>query len=119
MYPPPSSTVIEQLERHAVLSVSFGKYTIHLQFENGNRLSFSAQFRFGHSTKLAESTVNEFPLEQTDLIRALGSTVDNVISEDDGTLNLFFSNGDALVIYANDPMYEAYTLLVDGKEYVV
>jgi hypothetical protein len=52
-------------------------------------------------------------------MRIVGCTVSHVGCEPDGTLTLTFTNGDALVIYANDPQYEAYTLLVDGSEYVV
>jgi len=49
----------------------------------------------------------------------LGCKVIEINCDTDGTLDLEFSNGDALIVYANDPAYEAYTLQIDGKEYVV
>ena len=52
-------------------------------------------------------------------MRAVGSTIRCVACEDDGTLQIQFSNGDSLIVYANDPSYEAYTLLIDSKEVVV
>ena len=119
MYPPPSNTVIQQLKQGVVESISFGKYTIHILFENGNRLTFSAPFRFGPTDRLSSLQVNEFPLAESHLIRILGCPVIDIVCEVDGTLHLRFSNDDALVVYANDPMYEAYTLFVEGHEYVV
>ncbi|MSR57402.1 MAG: hypothetical protein EXS05_06995 [Planctomycetaceae bacterium] len=119
MYPPPPSDVIQQLTQGVVECISFGKYTIHFRFENGNRLSFSAPFRFGFEDCLDVLHVNEFPLNESCLIRVLGCPATGVTCEVDGTLHLRFSNGDALVVYANDPMYEAYTLFVGGIEYVV
>lgn len=52
-------------------------------------------------------------------MRVLGCTISEIKCDTDGTLELGFSNGDVLIVYANDPAYEAYTLLIDGKEYVV
>ncbi|MCC7087119.1 MAG: hypothetical protein IT427_19125 [Pirellulales bacterium] len=119
MYRPPPNIVIQQLRQGVVESISYGKYTIHISFENGNRLSFTAPFRFGQENSLANSQVNDFPLSESRLIRVLGCTVVDVACEEDGTLRTCFSNGDVLIIYANDPTYEAYTLLIEGHEYVV
>jgi hypothetical protein len=119
MYPPPSNSVIQQLKQGVLESVSYGKYIIHLVLDNGNRVSFSAPFRFGPEDRLATLQVNEFPLVESNLVRVLGCPVVDVACEEDGTLRLRYSNGDALVVYANDPMYEAYTLFVEGREHVV
>jgi hypothetical protein len=119
MYPPPSKIVIQQLDQGIIDVISFGKYTIHLSFENGNRLSFSAPFRFGPEERLASLPVNDFPLAESNLIRILGKPVVSAACEEAGTLHMHFSNGDVLVIDANDSMYEAYTLVIDGREYTV
>src|SRR5579872_4170773 len=108
MYPPPSKSVVQQLMQGVLESITYGKYTIHLLFENGIRLSFSAPFRFSSAAYLGNTPVNEFPLAESNLVRALGCPVVDVECEEDGTLHLVFSNGDGLVIYANDPRYEAY-----------
>ena len=52
-------------------------------------------------------------------MRILGQSVKSVECEVDGALDLGFSNDDRLIIYANNPMYEAYTLLIEGREYIV
>jgi hypothetical protein len=49
----------------------------------------------------------------------LNCSIAEVVCDPDGTLRLRFTNGYRLVAYANDPAYEAYTLLLGGKEYVV
>ena len=52
-------------------------------------------------------------------MRVVGTSIADVANEQDGTLSMIFATGDQLVAYANDPAYEAYTLLVNGKEYLV
>jgi hypothetical protein len=119
MNPPPPREVVECLMRSDVDSVCFYRYEGHLTFENRNRLSFSAPFRFSEGQPLADAPILEFPLTESKLVRVLGCHVSQVECDADGTVELQFSNGDVLIVYANDPAYEAYTLLIDGKEYVV
>lgn len=119
MYPPPPTDLIQQLGNNELEAISFGQYVIHLGFENGNKLSFSAPFRFGKQSMLETLPINEFPLQESNLLQILGTKIDDIQSDNDGTLTLEFSNKNILIVYANDPQYEAYTLLIDGKEYVV
>lgn len=119
MYPPPAPTELEKLSDGLVETVCFGQYVIHLSFDNGNRLSFSAPFRSGPIAALSESDVIEFPVSKSNLMQLIGNRVTKIECETDGTLHLQFSNDFGLIVYANDPMYEAYTLLISGKEYVV
>ncbi len=116
---PPSLEIIKGIEHSDVDSVIFHRYVAHLNFENENRLSFSAPFRFSNSQLLPDSPVFDFPLSESKLVRVLGCQVSEVKCDTDGTLVLWFSNGDVLIVYANDPAYEAYTLQIDGKEYFV
>ena len=118
MYPPPIN-IIRQLEQGVVECVTYGKYTIHIGFESGDNLSILGPFRFGPADRLADARINEFPLADSILIRILGCSVTETVCDEDGTLSLRFSNEDWLIVYANDPMYEAYTLLIRGNEYVV
>jgi hypothetical protein len=118
MYPPPES-VVQKLQGQVLDVVSYGKYVVHLGFESGARISFSAPFRFSELQQLADSLVRELPLMESNLMRLLGETTTKAECDTDGTLELQFSNGDVLFVYANDLAYEAYTLLLDGKEYVV
>ena len=119
MHPPPSSAIIQRLAGASVESVCFGKFTAHISCENGMRLSFEAPFKFGRADVLSDGETTEFPVTESGLMRVVGCQISEAACEADGTLSLTFTNGDALVVYANDPMYEAYTLLVDGREYVV
>ena len=52
-------------------------------------------------------------------MRVLGESVVRVSCDTDGTIEIQFSNDDILIVYATDPAYEAYTGLVDGREYIV
>jgi hypothetical protein len=117
MYPPPHCDVIARLIGQAIETISFGIYVAHLSFESGDKLSVACPFRFGPNE--AESPLNEFPIRETNLPLALGSKVAEVACDVDGTLRLRLSNGFLLIAYANDPGYEAYTLVINGKEYVV
>ena len=119
MYPPPSKEIIEQLVDNTLVLVSHGQYVVHLAFENGNRLSVSAPFRYGAAQDLPNVPICEFPLPESRIVHSLGCSVRRVGCDIDGTLEIHFTNADVLVVYANNPAYEAYTLLVDGKEYVV
>jgi hypothetical protein len=117
--PPPSLDVFKALMGSDVDSICFYRYEGHLVFENRNRLSFSAPFRFGERRSLSDAPVLKFPLLESSLNRLLGCQVTHVNCDTDGTLELRFSNDDVLIVYGNDPAYEAYTVLVGGKEYVV
>ena len=119
MYPPPPDLVIQRLNGNVIETISYGKYVIHLTYESGNRLSIAAPFRFGSAAVYPNTPVNEFPISESSLMRTISCSIVAIRCEEDGTLELAFSNGDTLIVYANDPMYEAYTLFVDGSEYVV
>ena len=119
MYPPPSEEIIRRLMDSDLDAVNFFRYVIHLRFENGNQLSIETPFRFDTRQNLSNSPANGFLLSESKLMRVLGSSINQFKCDTDGTLELQFTNGDALIIYANDPAFEAYTLSIDGKEYVV
>lgn len=115
----PQQQILQRLTGDNLELVSYGRYVIHLSFESGNKLSFSAPFRFGGLNALSDCSVVEFPLDESKLVRLLGFQVSHVGCDTDGTLELRFSNNDVLIVYANDPAYEAYTLSIDGKEFIV
>lgn len=119
MNKPPSSEVFDRLLQSDVVMVSFYRYEGHLTFENNNSLSFSAPFRFAPSEHIGAAPLQEFPLQETRLVGLLGSCITKLNIEEDGTLELCFSNGCTFIVYANNPWYEAYSLFVDGKEHIV
>lgn len=119
MYPPPPPKVFAKLIGQVVDTVTFCSFTIHVTLENGDRISLACPFRFGPREGLASLEVQAFPIKVSNLMRVVGASITNVETEPDGTLSMVFATDDQLVAYANDPAYEAYTLFVDGKEYVV
>lgn len=119
MNPPPSIAILQGIKSSDVDEVSFYRYEAHLTFENRNRLSFSASFRFSECQLIADAPIIEFPLTEANIVRVLGSQVSEVTCDTDGTLELKFANGYVLIIYANDPAYEAYTISIGEKEHVV
>ena len=119
MNPPPSIEIFNGIKNSDVDAVTFYRYEAHLTFENQNRLSFSAPFRFGMGEFLSDTSIFEFPLSESKIVAVLGCQVNAVKCDIDGTLELQFSNGDVLVIYTNNLNYEAYSLLINEKEYLV
>ena len=109
--------ILEELMHSDVDAISFYRYESHLTFENGNKLSFSAQFRFAEERLLPEAAVFDFPLVESKLVRILGHQVHQVSCDSKGTIQLNFSNGDALIVFGDGP-YEAYCISTHGKEYV-
>lgn len=119
MYIPPPPEIIEKLIGQIIEGISFGSYVFHLLFENGDRLSVTCPFRFDTGEAIVKSPIFVAPLSESNMIRLIGSSVAHAECESDGTLLLKFLNGDVLIVYANNPGYEAYSLLLDGKEYIV
>ena len=119
MYPAPPSDVIAKLIGRSVEMISFVKYGVHLSLDNEDNIGIACPFRFDRQDAIAESPVQDFPLVSSTMIRVIGASVDQAACEADGTLEVRFDNGDCLIAYANDPSYEAYTLSIDGIEYIV
>jgi hypothetical protein len=119
MYPPPGKSILDNLKAGVLDAIFHGKYVIGLDFDGGNKLTVKGPFRYAEREKLFSSKIYDFPLIESKLVRALGHTVTDVECEDDGTLELQFSNSDVLIVYGNNPQYEAYALVIDGKEYFV
>ena len=119
MHTPPPQNVIAALVSRNIELISFGKYVVHLTLDNENRISIACPFRFDRSSTAADSLTQEFPLGSSTLLRVIGNSIEHAECESDGTLLIRFNGGDSLIAYANDPCYEAYTLLINGMEYIV
>lgn len=119
MHPPPQLHILRKMQGSPLCNVSIGLYEAHLTFENGNRLTLSAPFRFEKNRNILAAKLFEFPIQEEHLVRVIGKMISEIACESDGTLDIIFDSGDRLIVYANDPMYEAYTLLIDGDEHVI
>jgi hypothetical protein len=87
MNPPPPVEIFHGVEGSDVDAVSFYHYEAHLTFENKNRFSFSAPFRFAEEKLLSAAPIFEFPLSETKLVRVLGCQVSKVTLDADGRLS--------------------------------
>lgn len=119
MHPPPDLEILNKLKNSALFTISFGLYVVHFSFENEDILSFSCPFRFSKTEDIFNQSVCEFPILSTSLIRVIGQSIIDINCEQDGTLSIIFEECDNLILYANDPMYEAYTMKIADKEYIV
>ena len=119
MNTPPKMEVIEQLMHSDLELLCHGKYALNLKFENGNFLNIEAPFKFDKKESIDDSPVCSFPLSISRLSRAIGSKIVEIKCDTDGSLGMIFSNGDALEVYANDKKYEAYSISINGKIYVL
>ncbi len=119
MYPPPPPDVIAKLVGRSIELISIGKYVAHLTFDNEDRISIACPFRFERSDSITDAPIQEFPLNSSTILRVIGTNIEHAECQSDGTLEIRFDNGDGLIVYANDPSYEAYTLLINRIEYVV
>lgn len=119
MHPPPPQHVFQTLRGWLIDSVTLGKHSAHLFVDESNSLSIFAPFKFGKRDAIVNSTAHEFPLESTEFTRLVGLQVVDSRCDRNGSLTLDFANGDRLLVCADDPMYEAYTLKVDGEEFFV
>jgi len=117
MYPPPDKIIIDKLLNNELESIAYGRCSIHLSFSNGNLISFEAPYRFAKSNELLDSQILDFPTNSSPLMRLLGFHIKRVDCESDGTLTLYFSNDDILILYDDSPLYQAYLLKIEGKEY--
>jgi hypothetical protein len=119
MNPPPPIEILKKLMHSDIDSICYGLSTVSIRFATNNNLSFSSPFRFADVQGAKDAPILDFPLKQSQIVRILGCQITEISCEADGTLSLLFSNEDLLVVYANEPGYEAYTILMDGKEYRV
>ena len=119
MYPPPPKEILLALTGNILDVVAFAKYVINLNFEGGNRIGIAAPFKYGKPSEIDQMDFTRLPIDSSNLITSLQSAVTDVKCDADGTLELAFADGYLLIIYANDPQYEAYTLTINGKDYVV
>jgi hypothetical protein len=109
--------------------VSFGKYTIHFNFDGELRITVLSSF--SHQKASASEAAVPINVEKDewwnflrdrdrpDLLLLLGHTVKNVSDEGDRTLRMEFDSGDTLKFYDPHEPYEAYHIEYAGKLIVV
>jgi hypothetical protein len=106
------------LKGRELIQIVIGIYQIIFHFDE--EVKISAEAKFEHVSK-EESCVwrPEAPALATSAVKLLGSTVQSVDWQEDGTLKLAFSNGDQLIVYDSSSEYESYAITCPGRTIVV
>jgi len=99
--------------------VSFGKYTIHFDFDGHLRITVLSLFSYQKSGTVKAPAPIKVTVAKSDLMQLLGRTIRNVSDEGERTLRIEFDNGDVLRFYDPHEPYEAYHIECAGKLTVV
>ena len=118
MYPPPDQSIIAKLEGCVIDTITFARFTIHIACEDQKSVSFGSPFCFARADQIKDAAWTEFPLTQSDMLRALGATVTAAKTDAQNNLRVDFSTGDTLLV-SWTPQYESYELNVDGERIIV
>ena len=119
MYLPPPKEVLQKLKGKEVDTVSHAKYVMHISFDKDNMITVEAPFQLRNDCEKESRTYLDFPLSNSPAVRILGSRVFDIDTSENGSLILSFENGEILIVDASEHRYEAYTLKIDGRKYVV
>jgi hypothetical protein len=99
--------------------VSFGKYTIHFNFDRDLRITVESSFSYQRSGTVKTPAPIKVTVAQSNLMQLLEHSIRNVSDEGDRTLRIEFDNGDVLRFYDPHEPYEAYQIECEGKLIVV
>ena len=89
--------------------VCFNQNQVYLHFDA--KVTITVESAFSHQGARGEAIrLIELPVEVSDLMVLLESSVSDVEGSKDGTLSLFFDNGHILRIYDDSPQYESYKI---------
>jgi hypothetical protein len=93
--------------------VCFSQYQVYLHFDE--KIIITVASAFSYKTDL----VVDVPVQESNLMELVGSSVLAASGEVNGTLSLLFNTGQALKIYDTSKQYESYAIAHDGKEIIV
>lgn len=99
--------------------VSFGKYTIHFNFDGNLKITIESLFSYQRAGMASAPAPIKVTVARSDLMRLLGHTIRNVSDEGENTLKIEFDNGDTLRFYDPHEPYEAYLIEYAGRLIVV
>jgi hypothetical protein len=93
--------------------VCFAQYQVCLHFDQ--RITITIASAFSYRT----DSVVEVPLQESNLMELLGTSVSAAVGDENGTLSMQFSNSQTLRIYDTSKQYESYTIACADKEIIV
>jgi hypothetical protein len=93
--------------------VCFNQNQVYLHFDSD--ITITIESAFSYKTE----QVIDVPVQESNLMEMLGSTVSVAQGDANGTLSLLFNNGEALKVYDTTKQYESYTIAYGGKVIIV
>lgn len=106
------------LKGREVIQVAIGTYQVIFAFDEDVTVSVEAQFEYSAKSGLVEWRPGASHLA-ANAVGLLGSKVESVHSQKDGTVDLAFSNGDRLVLRDVSKEHESYQITRRGETIVV
>ena len=99
--------------------VAVGLYQVQFHFDKSVSIGVSSRFTVWDSADRVTEWSPQNPRLAAPTFDCLHHSINSVITEENGTLTLGFSNGAHIVIFDNDPAYESYTITAPGLTIVV
>jgi hypothetical protein len=93
--------------------VCFSQNQVCLHF--GDKITITIESAFSYKT----IQVIDVPVHKSNLMELLGASVSGVQGDKDGTLSLFFDNGQTLKVYDTSKQFESYNIAYGDKVIIV
>jgi uncharacterized protein DUF6188 len=106
------------LQGRELIQIAIGMY--HVSFNFDEKVSISVEGKFEYTSMANSSEWRPgAPLVAATTVNLLTARVEAVQGQEDGTLELTFSNGDRLVIRDTSTKYESYQISRRGETIIV
>jgi cytoskeletal protein RodZ len=119
MYGLPDSFDASVLVARILEQICFTENQVTLQFDGAVDITVESALMHGDRRNESSHQVIRVPVQESNLMRLLGSSVVASSSNNEGTLKLIFSNGDVLQILDDSEDYESYQLRIGETVIVV
>ena len=93
--------------------VCFSQNQVYLHFDEDIIITIESAFSCN------TEQVVDVPVQDSNLMRLVGSAVSVVQGDTNGTLSLLFDNGQTVKVYDTTKQYESYTISYGGKTIIV
>jgi hypothetical protein len=93
--------------------VCFNQNQVYLHFDAKTTITIESAFSY------KSAQVIDLPVRESNLMELLGASVSRVQGEENGTLNLFFDNGQSLIVFDTTQQYESYRITYGSKAIIV
>jgi uncharacterized protein DUF6188 len=109
MYGLQKSTDVSFLKGRELIQIAIGVFQVQFNFDQNVGVSVEGEFQYIFEGKPFRWTPGS-PESAAAVLRLLGSSVEELMATEDGTLTLTFTNGDSLIVKDSSAQYESYTI---------